>query len=127
MAPSGDSEDKYGKFSFDELKNECVKRELAFSDDVDIEQLIELLKDDDKKPPDWGKIYSRVLYHTGIHYEEIARRTIPQIMAILDGAGENISIKLGLPTGDSQSPTPQTDEPPKVSQFAAMANMFSGI
>jgi hypothetical protein len=33
-----------------------------------------------------------------------------------------------LPTSDSQSPTtPQTDEPPKVSQFAAMANMFSGI
>lgn len=63
-----------------------------------------------------------------MHYEEIARRTIPQIMAILDGAGENISIKLGLPTSDSQSPTtPQADGPPKLSQFAAMANIFSGI
>lgn len=113
--------------TFDELKNECVKRKLAFSDDVDIEQLIKLLKDDDNKPPDWGKIYSRVLYHTGIHYEEIERRTVPQIMAILDGAGENISIKLGLPTSDSQSPTTPQDEPPKISQFAAMANMFSGI
>jgi hypothetical protein len=114
--------------TFDELKNECIKRKLAFSFDMDVEQLIKLLKDDDNKPPDWGKIYSRVLYHTGMHYEEIARRTIPQITAILDGAGENISIKLGLPMGDSQSPTtPQTDEPPKVSQFAAMANMFSGI
>lgn len=93
---------------------------------MDVEQLIKLLKDDDKKPPDWGKIYSRVLYHTGMHYEEIERRTVPQITAILDGAGENISIKLGLPTGDSQSPT-TANEPPKVSQFAAMANMFSGI
>lgn len=127
MAPSGDSEDKYGKFSFDELKGECIKRELAFSDDDNIEQLIKLLKDDDNKPPDWGKIYSRVLYHTGMNYEEIAKRTIPQIMAILGGAEENISIKLGLPmNGTSQSPiTPH--EPPKISQFSAMANMFSGI
>lgn len=30
-------------------------------------------------------------------YEEISRRTIPQIMAILDGAEENISIKMGIP------------------------------
>lgn len=93
--------------------------------------MISLLIKDDNKPPDWGKIYSRVLYHTGMAYEEIARRTIPQIMAILDGAEENISIKMGLPNilGTSTlSPTPQNNgEPPKVSQFAAIANMFNGI
>lgn len=59
--------------------------------------LLFLLAEDDSKPTDWGKIYSRVLYHTGMAYEEISRRTIPQVMAILDGAEENISIKLGLP------------------------------
>lgn len=66
-------------------------------------------------------------------YEEIAKRTIPQIKAILDGADENIPIKMGSPnifggTSPLPSPTPQNnDGPPKVSQFAAIANMFSGI
>lgn len=64
-------------------------------------------------------------------YEEIARRTIPQIMAILDGAEENISIKMGMPNmfGTSTlSPTPQNNgEPPSLSQFSSMAGMFSGI
>jgi len=107
LAPSSDSEDKYVKLTFDELKNECIKRKLDFFDDATIEQLTKLLKDDDNKPPDWGKIYSRVLYHTGMCYEEIANRTIPQILAILGGAEENISIKMGMPSifgGSSQSP-----------------------
>lgn len=64
-------------------------------------------------------------------YEEISRRTIPQIDAILDGAEENIPIKLGLPNmfGSSTplSPAGLADEPPKLSQFAAFANAFSGI
>jgi len=68
-----------------------------------------------------------------MNYEEIGNRTIPQIEAILDGADENISIKMGMPnifggTSPPPSSTPQnSDSPPKVSQFAAMANMFSGI
>ncbi len=85
---------------------------------------------DDKEktePPDWGKIYARLLYHTGMYYEEIARRTIPQIMAILEGAGENISIKLGLPYKNDTEEQGLSQEPPKLSQFAAFANMFSGI
>lgn len=93
--------------------------------------LITLLIKDDNKPPDWGKIYSRVLYHTGMSYEEISRRTIPQIMAILDGAEENISIKMGMPSifgGTSTLPTTElADEAPKLSQFASLAGMFSGI
>lgn len=94
------------------------------------DNLITLLIKDDNKPPDWGKIYSRVLYHTGMAYEEIARRTIPQLMAILDGAEENISIKMGVPNifgGVTPSSATIIDEPPKVSQFAAIANMFSGL
>ena len=55
-----------------------------------------ILIKDDRKPADWAKIYARLLYHTGMHYEEISRRTIPQIEALLDEAGENISIKVGM-------------------------------
>ncbi|WP_310443727.1 hypothetical protein [Tissierella sp.] len=38
-------------------------------------------------------------------YEEISRRTIPQIMTILDGAKENISIKMGMPNIFGGTPT----------------------
>lgn len=82
-------------------------------------------------PPNWGEIYSRVLYHTGMAYEEIARRTIPQIMAILDGAEENISIKMGMPnifgTSDVPTTTISNGKPPALNQFMSMADMFSGI
>jgi len=83
------------------------------------------------KPPDWGKIYSRILYHTGMNYEEIARRTIPQIMAILDGAGENIPINMGIPglgmgtTQNESIPDIDKSKPPKLSQFANFAGMFN--
>lgn len=113
------------------MKAECNNRKIEFNANDTQEQLINLLVKDDNKPTDWGKIYSRVLYHTGMAYEEIARRTIPQITAILDGAEENIPIKLGLPnmfgSPTTHSPTGLSDEPPKLGQFAAFANAFSGI
>lgn len=91
-------------------------------------------KDEAEKPPppNWGKIYARLLYHTGMGYEEIAERTIPQIMAILDEAGENISLKIGIPgifggaLDTTSSPTPP-DKPPKLSEFMAFASAFDGI
>jgi len=91
-------------------------------------------KDGAEKPPptDWSVIYARLLFHTGMHYEEISRRTLPQINALLQQAGENISIKIGMPNifrgAVSPSPVNQNDgSPPKVNQFAALAGMFSGI
>lgn len=91
-------------------------------------------KDEAEKPPppNWGKIYARLLYHTGMGYEEIAERTIPQIMAILDEAGENISLKIGIPGifgGALDIPSPPTppDKPPKLSEFMAFASAFDGI
>lgn len=134
MAPSGDGkENKYSEWTCDELKNECVARKLAISDDATLEQIVDILVKDDKKPPDWGKIYARVLYHTGMNYEEIAYRTIPQIMAILDGAEENIAIKMGMPnvfgsTSETLAQQQKNDgKPPKVSEFANLANMFNKI
>lgn len=82
-------------------------------------------------PPDWGKIYSRVLYHTGMAYEEISRRTIPQIMAILDGAEENIPIRLGLPNTldaknvQGQEVNQNPSKTPTLSQFMNFANAFN--
>jgi hypothetical protein len=69
-----------------------------------------------------------------MHYEEIGRRTLPQINALLDLAQENISIKIGIPnifsgghgtnsSGSAQVQAP--DKPPKLSQFAEMAAMFN--
>lgn len=130
MAPSSDEENKYKNLTLAELQAECNKKELEFNESDNQNDLITLLIEDDNKPPNWGRIYSRVLYHTGMSYEEIARRTIPQIEAILDGADENIPIKTGIPNifGIPHSATTQNnDGPPKVSQFADIANMFSGI
>lgn len=92
-------------------------------------------KDEAEKPPppDWGKIYARLLYHTGMRYDEIAERTIPQIMAILDEAGENIGLKIGIPgifggALDTAPPSPTPpDKPPKLSEFMAFASAFDGI
>ena len=48
-----------------------------------------------------------------MHYEEIARRTIPQIMALLAEAGENISIKIGVPNifGGAAQYSQNSDQP----------------
>ena len=130
MAPSSDKENKYKDWTLEELKAECEKRKIEYDFNATKDNLINLLIEDDKKPSDWGQIYCRILYHTGMPYEEIARRTLPQIKAILGGAEENIPIKIGIPGlfGTSQSTTIQKpNEPPKVSQFAEVANMFSCI
>lgn len=89
------------------MKSECFKRKIDTSKATTADDYINLLLDDDK--PDWGRIYCRVLYHTGMSYEEIERRTIPQIMAILEGAGENIPINMGLPSFS----TPKEEEAPQ--------------
>lgn len=83
-------------------------------------------------PPQWGKIYARLLYHTSMGYEEVANRTIPQIMAILAESGENIAVKIGMPGGAlggaADNIPPQPDgKPPKLSQFQEFAGMFNGI
>lgn len=113
-----------------ELKNECQKRKIKFGEGSNIGDLTALLIKNDSSLTDWGLVYGRVLYHTGMGYEEISRRTIPQILAILDGAEENIPIKLGIPNmfgGVSSAPSGLAKEPPKLSQFAAFASAFDKI
>lgn len=82
------------------------------------------------KPPstDWGVTFARLL-DAGLRYDEIPKRTLPQIKAIL---GEWSEIKVNIPNifGSTSPPVavPSPDgKPPKASQFAALASMFGGI
>ncbi len=95
MAPS--DEGQYDEMSLDDLKTQCVERELDISEAETADDYVRLLLESEKT--DWAHIFCRVLYHTGMAYEEIGRRTLPQINAILEGAGENLAIKLGIPYG----------------------------
>lgn len=87
----------------------------------------------EKQKPNWGKIYAQLICHTNLSYEEIERRTIPQIEAILSELPENISIKIGMPgifggVLDNPPPTSSpTGKPPKLSEFAAFCSAFDGI
>jgi len=88
----------------------------------------------DKHPPtNWGKIYAQLICHTNLGYEEIERRTIPQIEAILSELPENIAIKIGMPgifggaLDNPASASSPTGKPPKLSEFMAFANAFNDI
>ena len=93
-------------------------------------------KDEAEKPPtpDWAEIYTDLLCHTSLSYEEISERTIPQIDAVRSKLGKNIAIKIGIPgifggaldTVPTSSPT-HPDKPPKLSEFMAFASAFDGI
>ena len=135
MTTSSDGKDgaeKYKSWSFEELKSECAKRKLIFNETDDKDALTTLLFKDDHKPPCWGKIYARLLFHTGMGYEEVAKRTIPQIEAILAESEENIAIKMGMAgifggAFDNPSPSSASGETPKLSEFFALTNAFNGI
>lgn len=131
IAPSDNkSEEKYKDWPLEELKTECKKREIEFKETTSIKDLISLLVEDDNTPR-WGEIYSRLLYHTGMNYEEVARRTLKQISAILDGAGENISLKIGLPynpgfTENTDNEIPkEVDNGKRLSQLDQIERMFN--
>lgn len=47
-------------------------------------------------PIDWGEIYVRLL-EIGLRYDEIPKRTFPQIQALLNGWDKNFAAKLQIP------------------------------
>lgn len=128
-APSNDSSNQYSNLSLEDLIKECNLRKLDISKANVADDYIKLLFKDDNPPTDWGNVYCRVLYHTGMGYEEVERRTIPQIEAILKGAGENISIKYGIPFTSSMSNdngTPkEVDNDTKLAQVDQFLKMFN--
>lgn len=66
-----------------------------------------------------------------MNYEEVAQRTLKQISAILDGAGENISLKIGLPynpgfTENTDNEIPkEVDNGKRLSQLDQIERMFN--
>lgn len=122
---------KYNNWTLNELIAECKRRKLEFDDTDDETDLISILLKDDKKPPDWGVIYTRLL-NAGLDYDQIPKRTIPQIEAILGEWAYLLSIQMpnifgSVSSEQLSSSLPNDDKPPKISDFVALANMFSGI
>jgi len=85
--------EKYKNMSIDELRSECKKRDLEFDEALSVDELIDLLVEDDKKPTDWGVIYARLL-NAGLRYDEIPERTFPQIKAILGEWANIITLRV---------------------------------
>lgn len=83
--------------------------------------------------PDWSEIYTDLLCHTSMHYDEIRERSLPQIEAIRKNLGKNIALKVGMPgmfgvsLDVSSTPPENTGKPPKLSEFMDFANAFNGI
>ena len=81
--------------------------------------------------PDWSEIYTDLLCHTSMHYDEISERTLPQIESIRKNLGKNIAIKIGMPgmfggSTDNSNASP-TGKASKISDFMNIANAFNGI
>lgn len=88
---------------------------------------------DQSSPTDWGEIFGQLVFYTSISINDIPYLTMPQIDAYRESIGKNIHINSSVSNifgGLSmQSPAPPDNDgkPPKVSQFADIANIFSGF
>lgn len=82
---------------------------------------------------DWCEVYTILIAHTNMSYEEVSNRTIPVLNGILTALKKHIEIKVGIPgmfgglsthTDDVESPKP-TGKVPKISEFLAFASGFN--
>ncbi len=128
-----DEAQKYDDWSLDELQEECRKRKIQFTE-TSKNSLIDLLVKDDRKPPDWGKIYSQLLYHYKMDYDSIRKRTLPQLAALNQNLPEQIQIsQLCIPDifGGVLNSEPTADnstgKAPTLSEFKSLAACFNGI
>jgi hypothetical protein len=77
--------------------------------------------------PDWAEIYTTLLAHTNLSYDEIGKRTIKQINAILSRLGKHINIKVGLPLFGTEEEEPvNPGRQPTISELARMCGILSG-
>jgi len=67
------------------------------------------------------------LAHTGLSYEEIGERTVPQVESILVRIGRHICLKAGVPVGESETGNTESKEEHSVEDGMAFAALFSGI
>jgi hypothetical protein len=66
-------------------------------------------------------MFTQILAHTSMSYEEILERTIPQISAILEHLPKHLAIKSGLPISTEVDTKPQT---PTLQDLTAFCNLF---
>ena len=78
------------------------------------------------KPPDWGEVFTTLLCHTNLTYEEIPKRTLPQITAILTRLGKHISLGWGLSVPDQQQ-IKEIEGEHTIEDAMQFVSLFSGI
>ena len=84
---------------------------------------------------DWAEIYTIFLCHTNLGYEEIERRTLPQLRAILECLPKHVKPNHTCPFfgggGGEETETQESPEEPEreqtVEERLAFTAMFSGI
>jgi len=88
---------------------------------------------------DWGDIFTRLLVHTNISYEDIGERTLPQITAIFKNLPKHIVVSnpfglFGSVPAETTSETLEnsfvSSESPKnlkLSQITGFCNQFNSI
>jgi len=67
------------------------------------------------------------LAHTGLSYEEIGERTVPQVESILARIGRHICLKAGVPVGEGEAGNAEPEEEHTVEEGMAFAALFAGI
>lgn len=79
---------------------------------------------------DWARIFTTILCHTSLDYEQIKKRTIPQINAILEHLPENVRTScpfFGGGGNSGETKTSNKDEEHSTDDGMAFAAMFHGI
>jgi len=67
------------------------------------------------------------LAHTGLSYEEIGERTIPQVESILVRIGRHICLKAGVPVGEGDGGSAEPEDEHTVDDAIAFIAQFQGL
>lgn len=82
---------------------------------------------DEKEESDWGEVFTMLICHTNMSYEEIPKRTIPQLEAIYQRLGKHMSLRLGLPWKEEETVEVDSGVGTTVDERLAFAAMFDGV
>lgn len=75
-------------------------------------------------PADWGEVYTILLAHTSLSYDEIGKRTIPQVEAVMANLGRHVGLKVGVPVGEGGGVEPKEEH--TVDDAMAFVAAFTG-
>lgn len=81
-----------------------------------------------REEADWGEVFTLLISHTNMTYDEIGNRTIPQLEAVLGRIGRHISLKLGIVDSPAKPPPGKAvpGKPPKTSTLRDLFSAFGG-